>query len=148
MDSSLTHPKSIFFGANDACNHGGSSQQHVPLQTFRQNLFDILSHPLVLAHNPKIILITTPPVDEYQLKDDHRLDGRVDKGRSAENARAYAQAAKEVGEELIAKGRQVAVCDLWSAMMARAGWTGEVQLTGSLGVDRNPVFSEMLYDGM
>ena len=86
-------------------------------------------------------------MDEYQLQDDHRPDGTVDKGRSTENARAYAQAAKEVGEELIAKGRQVVVCDIWAAMMARVGWRGETPLPGSLDVERNPVFTEMLYDG-
>lgn len=143
----LTHLKTVFFGANDSCHAGGSSKQHVPLETFRQNLHRILSHPLILAHNPRIVLVTTPPADEHQLGDDHRPDGRLDKGRSAEHTRVYAKAAKSVGEELIAQGRQIVVCDLWTAMMARAGWAGETPLPGSLEAEKNAVFTDMLYDG-
>jgi hypothetical protein len=51
-------------------------------------------------------------------------------------------------EELLAKGRPVVVCDLWAAMMARAGWSGEGVLPGSLKTDKNPALAEMLYDGM
>lgn len=87
-------------------------------------------------------------MDEYQRPEETRSDGRVDRGRSAENARAYAEAGKAVGEALRAEGREVAVCDLWSALMARAGWTGEGVLPGSLKTDKNPAFAELLSDGM
>lgn len=145
---SLTHFQSLFFGANDSANDGGASKQLVSIERYRENLLSILSHPSVLAHNPKIILVTTPPVDEYQRPEETRADGQVDRGRCAENSKAYAQVGKEVGEELIAKGRPVVVCDLWAAMMVRAGWTGKGALPGSLKTDRNPDLAEMLYDGM
>ncbi|KAL5353923.1 hypothetical protein ACLOAV_000008 [Pseudogymnoascus australis] len=138
----------IFFGANDSCHVGGVSHQHVALQTYSENLLAILSHPLLLAHNPRIVIITTPPVDEYQLPEETRADGRVDRGRSAENARAYAEAGKSVGEALRAEGREVVVCDLWSALISRAGWTGEGVLPGSLKTDKNPAFAELLSDGL
>ncbi|OBT93558.1 hypothetical protein VE01_08367 [Pseudogymnoascus verrucosus] len=138
----------LFFGANDSCHLGGVSHQHVPLQTYRENLLAILSHPLLLAHNPRIVIITTPPVDEYQLAEETRSDGRVDRGRSAEKARAYAEAGKAVGEALRAEGREVVVCDLWSALMARTGWSGEGVLPGSLKTDKNPAFAELLSDGL
>ncbi|KFY10645.1 hypothetical protein V491_07555 [Pseudogymnoascus sp. VKM F-3775] len=139
---------SLFFGANDSANDGGASKQLVSIERYRENLLSILSHPSVLAHNPRIILVTTPPVDEYQRPEETRPNGQVDRGRCAENSKAYAQVGKEVGEELIAKGRPVVVCDLWAAMMARAGWTGEGELPGSLKTDRNPALAEMLYDGL
>lgn len=87
-------------------------------------------------------------MDEYQRPEETRPNGQVDRGRCAENSKAYAQVGKEVGEELIAKGRPVVVCDLWATMMARAGWAGEGELPGSLKTDRNPALAEMLYDGM
>lgn len=120
----------------------------MPLSRFKANLKAILSHPNILAHSPRIILITTPPVDEYQLKDDYRPDGKIDKGRCAENAQAYAQACREVGEELIKEGADLAICDLWSAMMEFAEWKGEYKLPGSLHAEQNSHFSQMLHDGM
>ncbi|KFY29012.1 hypothetical protein V493_02608 [Pseudogymnoascus sp. VKM F-4281 (FW-2241)] len=123
-------------------------KQLVSIERYRQNLVSILSHPSVLAHNPRIILVTTPPVDEYQRPEEIRADGQVDRGRCAENSRAYSQVGREVGEELIAKGRPVVVCDLWTAMMKRAGWTGEGVLAGSLKADKNPVLAEFLCDGL
>lgn len=87
-------------------------------------------------------------MDEYQRPEETRADGQADRGRCAENSRAYARVGKEVGEELIAKGRPVVVCDLWTAMMTRAGWTGEEVLAGSLKASKNLALAEMLYDGM
>ena len=56
--------------------------------------------------------------------------------------------AKEVGQKLIAAGRHVVVCDLWTAMMAQAGWTGEGVLPGSLQASKSAALAEMMYDGM
>lgn len=54
----------------------------------------------------------------------------------------------EVGEELVRAGKNVVVCDLWGAMMARAGWKGSEVLAGSLKAEKNEAFKEMMYDGM
>lgn len=77
-----------------------------------------------------------------------RSDGQVDRGRDAETTAAYARVANEVGQKLIATGRPVVVCDLWTAMMAQAGWTGKGVLPGSLKANKNAALAEMLYDGM
>ena len=42
----------------------------------------------------------------------------------------------------------MAVCNLWAAMMARAGWRGEGLLPGSLKTDKNLALAEMLHDDM
>ena len=52
-----------------------------------------------------------------------------------------------MGEELKAAGKRVVVCDLWTAMMERAGWRGKCVLPGSLKAERNAALAEMLYDG-
>jgi hypothetical protein len=87
-------------------------------------------------------------VDEHQRPEITRGDGHVDRGRDAETTAAYARVAKDVGKELIARGSPVVICDLWTAMMARAGWTGEGVLPGSLKAARNAALADMLYDGM
>lgn len=151
--SPTTSPKidylSLFFGANDsAYDVCGASQQLVHIDRYRENLKSIVSHPAVSAHNPRIILVTPPPVDEHKRPEAIRADGTVDRGRDAETTAAYARIAKEVGLELISAGHNVVVCDLWSAMMRRAGWPGQGVLPGSLRAERNPVLGEMMYDGL
>ncbi|KAF2744145.1 GDSL Lipase/Acylhydrolase family protein [Sporormia fimetaria CBS 119925] len=140
---------SLFFGANDsAYDECGKSQQLVSIDRYRENLISIVTHPSVQAHNPRIILVTPPPVDEHQRPEVTRADGTVDRGRDTETTAAYARVAKEVGEQLIAEGKPVVICDLWTAMMKRAGWTGQGVLPGSLKAGKNPAFAEMMYDGL
>ncbi len=57
----------VFYGANDARleDNEGGVQQHVPLEQYRENLIRIITDPRVKAHNPKIIVMTPPPIDEY-----------------------------------------------------------------------------------
>jgi hypothetical protein len=120
----------------------------VPPEQFRQNLLKILTHPLIQAHAPRILLITTPAVDEYQLADEDRPDGSRGKDRSAQNAQLYASVGRDVATQLRARGHDIAVCDLWTAMMEEAGWAGaDAPLPGSQALPQNPVLKEMLYDG-
>jgi len=95
------------------------------------------------------VLVTTPPVNEYQLNDDYRSDGTVDKTRSARNAMAYAEACRVVGEELIAADDtlELVVCDLWSKMMVHCGWRGQVPIIGSLQTDEVEEMSNIFRDG-
>ena len=52
----------VFFGANDAALLGG--KQHVPLESFRQNLVRIVEHiRLTFGAKTPIILLTPPPFD-------------------------------------------------------------------------------------
>lgn len=52
----------VFFGANDAALPGG--KQHVPLETFQQNLVRIVEHiHSTLGNSTPIVLLTPPPFD-------------------------------------------------------------------------------------
>lgn len=132
----------MFFGANDACLAGSPSKQGVPIDIYAQNLKDILMQPQVLAHSPRLILITPPPINEYQLEEADRTRGYVEGQRTAKNTRAYAIACKEVGQEL-----GVTVLDLWSVMMSRVGWNEGDKLVGSKEVPRSGPLESMLSDG-
>jgi len=98
----------IFFGANDAVLPDSPTHQHVPLQEYKENLRSLITHETIEAHQPRIILITPGPVDEYQF---------FARQRTAEHTKLYADACREIGKEL-----GVPVLDLWSVFMAEAGW--------------------------
>ena len=65
-----------------------------------------------------------------------------DATRTAETTRKYAKACAEVG-----KGLDVAVLDLWSIMMAEAGWKEGESLAGSKDAPNSPELKKMLSDG-
>jgi lysophospholipase L1-like esterase len=124
----------IFFGANDACVPG--HPQHVHLRTYISSLRSIINYSALKQHKTNVILITPPPVDEWQL-----FGG----DRTAEHTAKYARAAQELGQEL-----QLPVLDLWTIFMQKAGWqegsTGA--LAGSRDAPRNKVLGELLEDGL
>ncbi|KAK3176884.1 hypothetical protein OEA41_008210 [Lepraria neglecta] len=132
----------VFFGANDACLPGTTGQD-VPLNEFKQNLRDIIQHKTVTAQKPRIILITTPPINEYKLEEHYLAKGVSDRSRTAEHTKKYADACKDIGKEL-----DVAVLDIWSIMMAKAGWKEGELLVGSKKVERSKVLDELLVDGL
>lgn len=133
----------IFFGANDACLEGAEGSQHVPVERYKQNLIDIINHSAVKAHNPRIILVTPPPMNEYVAEENDRSKGLMDRRRTADHTKMYADAAREVAKE-----QNVAVLDLWSVLMKHAGWSeGEHPLPGSKKLPRNPFMRMMLHDG-
>ncbi|PQE09327.1 GDSL Lipase Acylhydrolase family protein [Rutstroemia sp. NJR-2017a BVV2] len=105
----------IFFGAND-CNRGPSTKQYVPLEQFRTNLVNIITYPLVKAHNPRIILVTPAPVDEATCRETNAEWGNSDDPRRVKDTLAYRDMVLQVGSEL---GHPVV--DLWSAMMKVCG---------------------------
>lgn len=162
----------IFFGANDARVPGspGGPDQSVSREDFMRNLRSMVQHPAVQAHSDvKVILITTPPVDERKCAQADRekypdlglRDGEL--RRTAEGARRYAQAVRDVGAET-----GVPVCDIWTAMMLRAGYTpsdiGEhpeggktsassesssmPPLIGSMAAPANEILQAFLEDGL
>ncbi|KZF21496.1 GDSL lipase/acylhydrolase family protein [Xylona heveae TC161] len=134
----------VFLGANDACLAGGPTRQHVPIEEYKKNLKAIIAHPLIKEHNPRIILITPPPVDEYGLTRTDLAKGITDVLRTAEHTKSYADAAKDVGKEL-----QLTVLDLWTAFMERAGWQPEQEvLPGSKKLGQNTLLAELFHDGL
>ena len=90
---------------------------------------------MVRLHQPRLILITPPPVNEYQFDTSDAI-------RTAENTRKYADACCDVGEDL-----GIVVLDLWSAMMKEAGWRNGEKLIGSKDAPCSPVFEKMFTDG-
>ena len=103
---------------------------------------DIIQHKTVTAQKPRIILITTPPINEYKLEEHYLAKGVSDRSRTAEHTKKYADACKDIGKEL-----DVAVLDIWSIMMAKAGWKEGELLVGSKKVERSKVLDELLVDG-
>ena len=132
----------MFFGANDACLPGGHTGQHVPLEYFKQNLINIMKHSSVIAQKPRLILVTPPPVNEYQLEEWGLREGVTDTVRTAEYTKRYADATREIGDEL-----GVVVLDIWSIFMKMTGWQDGEPLVGSKKVARSQVLDNLLVDG-
>ncbi|KAK2746099.1 hypothetical protein FQN57_003439 [Myotisia sp. PD_48] len=129
----------IFFGANDAELQG---PQFVPLNVYQQNLTTMIQ-AFELDVQTKVLLLTPPPINEYQL-DKSPLKG----SRSAENTKRYADACRKVGEECGKDSNNVAVVDIWSAFMAKAGWKEGQPLIGSKDVPENAMLAALLTDGL
>ena len=132
----------ISFGANDACLPN-TTGQHVPLELYKQNLRDIAMHPSITAHQPRLILVTPPPIDEALHEASGLAKGFREPRRTAEHTKLYANACREVGAEL-----QIAVLDLWSIFAELAGWRGGLPLVGSKTVASNDLLVALLRDGL
>ena len=115
----------------------------MPLNDYKQNLKDILTHGSVAIQEPRIILITPPPVNEYLLEKPSTENPVPERTRTAEHTKKYADACREVGEEV-----GVVVLDLWSIFMAEAGWKDGEPLIGSKTVEPNEVLEQLLRDGI
>ena len=133
----------VFFGANDACLPSTSTGQHVPLIQYKANLRAIVGHSLVKEQQPRLILVTPPPVDEYRLEESDLSKGISEVRRTAEHTKKYADACRDVGSEL-----GVAVLDIWSAFIIGTGWRSGEPLPGSKRAPRSRILGELLHDGM
>ncbi|KAF3480477.1 uncharacterized protein GIQ15_05824 [Arthroderma uncinatum] len=131
----------VFFGANDAVLPPGD--QYVPLDKYKANLRDIIRHRIVRYGGTKIVLITPPPVNEYQLTAFDLSKGLTSLSRTANNTKMYADACREVGESL-----NVAIADVWSAFMKEAGWVAGQPVAGSHDIPENPKLAALLVDGL
>ncbi|KAK4502373.1 hypothetical protein PRZ48_005798 [Zasmidium cellare] len=136
----------ILFGSNDARlpnTPPDVPQQHVPLAQYKQNLRALVTHANVLAHEGvRRILITPPPIDERRCREnDFVHDIPV---RKAKDTAKYAQAVRELGEEL---GLQV--LDLWTVMIHKAGGReSDAEPVGSIDVPLNEVLRSFVRDGL
>ncbi|KAL6908808.1 GDSL Lipase/Acylhydrolase family protein [Trichoderma evansii] len=106
----------ILLGANDAVIDGPTTAQHVPIETYKENLNKIIHHPLVRSHNPKILLVTPPPVDEIKLQWVDVAQGHPGAVRSSAISASYAEKVREVARE----NPGVVLIDLWQAIMGEA----------------------------
>ncbi|KAF2008678.1 SGNH hydrolase [Aaosphaeria arxii CBS 175.79] len=138
----------VFFGANDASLPQAANNQHVPLDRYKQNLEAIITHPLVKAHNARIILVAPPPINEHLQWVTDQSKGAKSLSRVAAATKSYADAAVEVGAKL-----GVPVLNIWKAFMTKAKWTEETWkvgdiLPGSRDIPQNDVLAELLHDGL
>ena len=142
----------VFFGANDACLPGNA--QHVPLEEFTSTLRQIVNWEAGKKHGTTILVVTPPPVDEWQLAQDGVGGGT---SRTAENVRRYAAAARRVARECSGEGaqegkrRNVLLVDCWTLFMEKAGWkegAEKTHLPGDIRQERNEVFARLLSDGL
>jgi len=106
-------------------------------------LKSIIQHPATRAQNPYIIIITPPPVNEWQLEGFDKEKNTPHPSRTAAFTKMYSEAAREVGASL-----DVPVADIWSAFMATTGWQGGQPLVGSRDVPNNAQLSSLFTDGM
>ncbi|KAE8163284.1 GDSL Lipase/Acylhydrolase family protein [Aspergillus tamarii] len=131
----------ICLGCNDAVMAG--MYQHVPLETYKSNLRQIVQHPMVKIQNPRIFLLTPPPVNQYQLEVFDASEGVPHPSRTAAQTRKYADAVIELGKDL-----DVPVVDLWSAFMRYVGWKEGDVLVGSREAPNNEDFEALFTDGL
>jgi lysophospholipase L1-like esterase len=114
----------------------------VPLDQYKENLKTIIQHPATRAQNPRLILITPPPVNEHQLEDFDAAKDTPFPSRTAILTKSYAAAVREVGASL-----NIPVVDLWSAFMKPTGWKEGEPLIGSYEVPNNETFASLFTDG-
>ncbi|EGX96851.1 GDSL Lipase/Acylhydrolase family protein [Cordyceps militaris CM01] len=106
----------ILLGANDAVLPLPSTWQHVPLEQYGENLCKIIDHPRIRAHNPKILLVTPPPLDEIKTAEDDKAEGHPCSIRHAAVSAQYSQKARDVA----ARYENVTLIDLYQVLMDKA----------------------------
>ncbi|KAF9885008.1 hypothetical protein FE257_000831 [Aspergillus nanangensis] len=139
------HDQFILFGDSitqqaTAPDSGFVFQAELQDEEYKENLKQFIQHPAVLAQGTKILVLTPPAVNEYQMD---AGDGTPLK-RTAVNTKLYADAAREVASSL---GTPVA--DIWTTFMTTAGWKeGETPLPGSKEIPNNVQLQTLLSDGL
>jgi len=82
-------------------------------------------------------------VEETIIEEGLKVVGSTDETRKAQDAAEYAKVVREVGKE-----NGVAVLDVWTAFMEKAGWkAGDAVLPGSKELGKDAVLADLLYDG-
>jgi len=82
-------------------------------------------------------------VEETIIEELLRTNGSINETRKAKDAAEYAEVVREVGKE-----NGVAVLDVWTAFMEKAGWkAGDAVLPGSKELGKDAVLADLLYDG-
>lgn len=102
----------VLLGANDASIPIPTNTQGVPIEQYKANLTTIITHERIKAHNPKILLVTPPPLDEIRLTQLDLEYGHKEVTRHAAVSATYTEAAREV-----ARAAGVTLIDLYKAVM-------------------------------
>ena len=106
----------MLLGANDASLPVETNRFHVPLEQYKENLGKIINHPHIKAHQPKIILVTPPPVNELKLAEADTAQGHPCAIRTVPVSATYCETARQVARE----NPGVALVDLHKAILEKA----------------------------
>ncbi|KAI1433615.1 SGNH hydrolase [Xylaria sp. CBS 124048] len=106
----------VLLGANDACLPVETSSQGVPIDQYKENLIKIITHEHIKAHNPKILLVTPPPLDEFQSLRTDLANGHKEAVRKAAVSARYSETARQVAAEVPG----VILIDLQKELMQKA----------------------------
>ncbi|KAF7545709.1 hypothetical protein G7046_g9500 [Stylonectria norvegica] len=140
----------ILIGANDAVIPLPTTCQHVPIEQYKENLTNIVNHPRIRAHKPKILLVTPPPLDEIKTTKLDVAKGHSQSTRTSAISTAYSETARQVAQE----NPGIVSIDLWQAIMDKASSMapGDYQAGGPvLGSPENGKqggLDELLPDGL
>jgi lysophospholipase L1-like esterase len=115
----------------------------VPLDQYKKNLKAIVEHPLIRAQDPRILILTPPPINEHQMETFDKEKNFPTPSRTASNTKLYADASREVANSL-----GIPVADIWTAFMEAAGWQDGQDLPGSKEIPENDVLRGLLVDGV
>jgi lysophospholipase L1-like esterase len=122
----------------------------VPIEQYKKNLTNIIKHQRIQAHQPKIFLITPPPLDELKHEKLDIAAGNPSSIRLSSISASYSEKVREVARE----NPEVVLVDLWQALMDKAismtpndfqpggPWLGSPENGKSGGLD------ELLPDGL
>jgi lysophospholipase L1-like esterase len=106
----------VLLGANDAALPIPTNTQGIPIEQYKHNLTKIVTHDLIKTHNPKILLVTPPPLDEIRLTELDLAKGHKTATRKASVSAAYSETAREVASEVPG----VILIDLHRAILDKA----------------------------
>ncbi|XP_031261942.1 GDSL esterase/lipase CPRD49-like isoform X1 [Pistacia vera] len=107
----------VYFGGNDSMHpHPSGIGPHVPLPEYIENMRKIALHLKSLSPTTRIIFLSTPPINEQQIKE--TLSGKFGKvNRTNEDCRVYSEACLQLCQEM-----DVNCIDLWTAVQQRDDW--------------------------
>ncbi|KAK1970350.1 GDSL-like Lipase/Acylhydrolase [Colletotrichum sublineola] len=139
----------VLLGANDAVRPMETTVQHVPLSDYKKNLVKIVTHSNITGHNPRILLVTPPPIDEIRVTELDLAAGHPKSQRTSKISAEYTQAARDVAAEVPG----VVLVDLWQALMDRAvsmtpGYEAGGPLLGTPELGERGGLADLLPDGL
>ena len=111
----------------------------------------ILNHPCIVAHNPTILLVTPPPINEIHLEAEDFKKGYSAVTRHQSVTAKYADAVRQIAAEF--RERKVLLVDLWAAMMKEVarltpGFVEGGALLGSSETGDSEGLRRLLVDGI
>ncbi|KAK9423125.1 putative SGNH hydrolase-type esterase domain-containing protein [Seiridium unicorne] len=91
----------VLLGANDACHPWSHPSQFCAKEDYKAKLKKIITHPNIVAHQAKVLLVTPPPLDETRIYQYDIEENGLDKlTRTAANSAEYSQVARDVAAEV------------------------------------------------